>query len=131
MIRYREWEEDHEDPEEPERSFKDTQWARAIETLEEYFHNCLGTTKIPLSYIIRDDANVPDAANDPPATVTIDDTSVVSRARELESSKISLVHTIESNTQIKASARQTHFFLVKLVYRDVRSSYVILTHREP
>ena len=42
MMRYREWEEDHKDPEEPELSFKDTQWARTIETLEEYFHNCLG-----------------------------------------------------------------------------------------
>ena len=68
MMRYREWEEGHKDPEEPELSFKDTQWARAIETLEEYFHNCLGTTKIPLSYIVRDDANVPDSANDPPTT---------------------------------------------------------------
>ena len=33
MMRYREWEEDHKDPEEPELSFKDTQWARTIETL--------------------------------------------------------------------------------------------------
>jgi hypothetical protein len=44
-------EKDHKDPEAPEIDEKD--WPRTIEAMKEYFASCLGTTKIPLAYIIR------------------------------------------------------------------------------
>jgi hypothetical protein len=54
---YKDWEESHEDPDPPTLTFRD--WPRTIETLKEYLRECLGTTKIPLAYVIRDDIAVP------------------------------------------------------------------------
>jgi hypothetical protein len=44
-------EKDHKDPDAPEIDEKD--WPRTIEAMKEYFGSCLGTTKIPLAYVIR------------------------------------------------------------------------------
>ena len=49
----REAEKEHEDPEAPLLTFTD--WPKTIETIEEYLRGCLGVTKIPLSYVIRED----------------------------------------------------------------------------
>jgi len=54
---YRTYEEGHEDPDAPEINSKD--WPRTIEALEEYLRDCLGTTKIPLAYVVRVDEAVP------------------------------------------------------------------------
>ena len=63
LIGYREWENEHEDPSPPELTFKN--WTRTIETIEDYLRGCLGTTKIPLAYIIRDEPVPEDDADDP------------------------------------------------------------------
>jgi hypothetical protein len=57
----REQEKDHKEPSAPEIDDKD--WPRTIESIEEYLAECLGVTKIPLAYVIRDTVA---PANDPP-----------------------------------------------------------------
>ena len=46
-------EKGHTDADAPELNFKD--WTKTIEAIEDYLKNCLGVTKIPLAYVIRDD----------------------------------------------------------------------------
>ena len=57
-------EEQHTDVDPPELSSKD--WPKNMDALNEYLRGCLGVTKIPLAYVIRDDLDVPAAANDAP-----------------------------------------------------------------
>ena len=59
LIEYRRWEDVKDDPTAPELTFRD--WPRTIETIEEYLFNFLGTTKIPLAYIVRENSDVPAA----------------------------------------------------------------------
>ena len=47
--------------------------------LQAYYVKCLGTTKIPLAYVIRDDANVPPIATDPHTNYTNDIDEMVCR----------------------------------------------------
>ena len=54
---------EHEDPSPPELNFKN--WTRTVDIIEDYLRNCLGTTKIPLAYIIRENVAVPDDNTDP------------------------------------------------------------------
>lgn len=63
LREYKTWEEQHEDPDAPELSFRD--WPRTIEAIKEYLRDCLGSTKIPLAYVIRDDLAVPAGAGPP------------------------------------------------------------------
>jgi len=53
----KEWEEEHKDVEKPEINPKD--WPRTIEAIEEYLRGCLGVTKIPLAYVVRDTQDIP------------------------------------------------------------------------
>jgi hypothetical protein len=48
-------EEDHEDPTAPTIEGED--WPKIIDTLLEYLGACLGVTKIPLAYVVRDDTD--------------------------------------------------------------------------
>lgn len=48
----RDQEKDHKEPKAPEIDDKD--WPRTIESIEEYLAECLGVTKIPLAYVIRE-----------------------------------------------------------------------------
>ena len=57
------YEHDHEDVSPPELTFKN--WTRTIDVIEDYLRNCLGTTKIPLAYLIREAVDPPAHANDP------------------------------------------------------------------
>ena len=57
------WEEDHKDAEPPTINSRD--WSKTIEAIEEYLFGCLGSTKIPLKYVIREEMSVPPAATDP------------------------------------------------------------------
>ena len=57
-------EKEHEDPATPELNFKN--WTRTIDVIEDYLRNCLGTTKIPLAYIVREKVEVPDDNENPP-----------------------------------------------------------------
>jgi hypothetical protein len=59
----RKWEKEHDDAKPPELKFGKN-WTRTIDIIENYLRECLGTTKIPLSYIIRDDQIPPAAATD-------------------------------------------------------------------
>jgi hypothetical protein len=55
----RDQEKDHKEPKAPEINDKD--WPRTIESIEEYLAECLGVTKIPLAYVIRDSIEPVDA----------------------------------------------------------------------
>ena len=63
-VKYlKEWEEEHKDVEKPELNSKD--WPKTIEAIEEWLCGCLGVTNIPLAYVIREEEEVPQHANDP------------------------------------------------------------------
>ena len=47
-------EEDHEDVEVPENLINARNWPKTVEGIREYFRGCLGVTKIPLAYVIRE-----------------------------------------------------------------------------
>jgi hypothetical protein len=57
----REQEKNHKEPTAPE--IDDKVWPRTMESIEEYLAECLGVTKIPLAYVIRDTV---EPFNDPP-----------------------------------------------------------------
>lgn len=59
LRHHREWEDAHKDVDPPTIDPKD--WPRTIEGLEEYLRGCLGVTKIPLAYVVRDEEQVPAA----------------------------------------------------------------------
>ena len=61
----RKWEQEHSDVEPPTIDPKD--WPRTIEAIEEWFRGCLGVTKIPLLYVIRETIEV-QPPNDEPST---------------------------------------------------------------
>lgn len=75
LREYQEWEKQYEDPEAPELS-KD--WPRNMENLREYLRGCLGTTKIPLAYVIRADIQVP--AADPAEGYDSNQAELIARA---------------------------------------------------
>ena len=60
------FEKDHSDPDAPELRNMGN-WTRTIDVIEDYLRNCLGTTKVPLAWIIREQV-VPLASADDPST---------------------------------------------------------------
>ena len=52
MKPLKDWEESHKDVTSPEIDARD--WPRTIEALEEWLRGCLGVTKIPLAYVVRE-----------------------------------------------------------------------------
>ena len=61
-------EQDHEDLEPPELKSKD--WTRTIKSIDEWLKGCLSVSKIPLAYMIHEEEEVPDQANDLPGNYT-------------------------------------------------------------
>ena len=59
----RKWEDEYEDVDKPEIDAKD--WPKTIEAIENWLAGCLGITKIPLAYVIREEINPPAANTDP------------------------------------------------------------------
>ncbi len=64
----RDWENAHEEQEPEEGLINAKDWHKMLEALEEYLRRCLGVTKIPLAYVVRENEAVtadpdPDAAN--------------------------------------------------------------------
>lgn len=57
LREHHDWEKNHKDVEAPEINAKD--WPRTIDAIEEWLRGCLGVTKIPLAYVIRENVNVP------------------------------------------------------------------------
>ena len=74
----KDWEEDHDDVETPEINPKD--WPRTMESIEEWLRGCLGVTKIPLAYVIRDTIDPPDAGDDPVTNYTSKQDELIARA---------------------------------------------------
>ena len=73
---HKKWEEDHDDVEAPEINAKD--WPRTMDALEEYLRGCLGVTKIPLAYVVREEEAVP--AADPAGGYTSLQDELIARA---------------------------------------------------
>ena len=62
MHDHRCWEQDHEDLEHPELNSKD--WPRTIKSVDEWLKGCLSVSKIPLAFVIHEEEEVPDQADD-------------------------------------------------------------------
>jgi hypothetical protein len=75
---HREWEMTHKDVNPPELSDKD--WPRTIEAIQEWLRGCLGTTKIPLAYVIRQDDAVTPEVDDPPTNYSTKMKELIARA---------------------------------------------------
>ena len=63
------WEQDHEDLEPPEINSKDC--PRTIKSINERLKRCLSVSKTPLAYVICEEEEVPDQANDLPGNYTM------------------------------------------------------------
>ncbi|KAL3934951.1 MAG: hypothetical protein SGARI_003168 [Bacillariaceae sp.] len=63
MTEQRKLEKDHEDPDAPTISGQD--WPKNIEKIENHLRRCLGTTGVPLLYVVREDQEVVAHGDDP------------------------------------------------------------------
>ncbi len=85
----KEAEKEHEDPSPPELTF--TNWTRTIDVIEDYLRNCLGKTKIPLAYIIRDQVVPTPHANDDADGYSSREDEMIARAPHMNAD--GLAHT--------------------------------------
>ena len=76
LRNHHDWEEGHEDVEAPELNTKN--WAQTIESIQEYLRGCLGSTGIPLAYVICNDPEIP--AADPPGGYATKVDELIARA---------------------------------------------------
>jgi hypothetical protein len=76
-------EESHKDPTE-KPIINDKNWQRTLDDVEEYLHNHLGQTHIPLSYVVRKNEQVPPHLVDPPNNYTSIQDEMISRAPQLD-----------------------------------------------
>lgn len=76
----KDWETSHKDVAAPEIDGRD--WPRTIEALEEWLRGCLGVTKIPLAYVIRDVKEPP--INDPVGGYSTKQAELIARAPILQ-----------------------------------------------
>ena len=72
-------EEDHTDPKSPDLTIKGN-WTRTIDVIDDYLRECLGTTKIPLAYIVRENVIPPDHNDDPEGNYTNYTEELIARA---------------------------------------------------
>ena len=77
---HRSWELEHEDVDPPEINTKN--WPATIEAIEEYLRGCLGSSGIPLSYVVREEIAIP--AADPPGGYPSLQDELVARAPILD-----------------------------------------------
>lgn len=75
---HREWENHHKDVDPPTLQTKD--WPKMIEAIEEWLRGCLGTTKIPLAYVIRPTIEVIADGNDPATDYSSSVKELIARA---------------------------------------------------
>ena len=61
----REWESNYSEPDAPEGLINPKDWVRTFEAIHEFLRTQLGTTGIPLAYVIRKDVSTKDEGNDP------------------------------------------------------------------
>ena len=66
MVGLSRYEKDHTDPTQPEIVVRNN-WTRTVDVVEDFLRNCLGTTKVPLAWVIRDQVVPTPEANDPAA----------------------------------------------------------------
>ena len=72
-------EQNHKDPD-SKPTINDKNWAKTLEAVEEHLRNYLGETKIPLSYVVRREAEVPPQATDPSANYPLVQDEMIRRA---------------------------------------------------
>ena len=72
-------ESDHKDPEQPEFSSLKN-WPRAFDKIDDCLRGCLGTTKIPLAYVVRDTAEPKPSAEDPTTNYANNTEELIARA---------------------------------------------------
>ena len=85
-------EADHEDPKQPDIVMKGN-WTRTIEEVEDYLRNCLGNTKIPLAWIVRDEENPQPHADDPATNYDTFAEELIARAPHYHTVNGQQVHT--------------------------------------
>jgi hypothetical protein len=73
-------EDDHEDPHPPDNLINEKDWPKTIDGLQEYLRSCLGVTKIPLAYVIRDTMIPPAAAVDVATNYATPQDEMIARA---------------------------------------------------
>ena len=76
----RDYENDHEDLDPPDINTKN--WPLTLDAIDEYLRGCLGVTKIPLAYVIRENIEIP--ANDPPNGYPTKSDELIARAPILD-----------------------------------------------
>ena len=115
---YKQWEMEHKDVTAPTISMKD--WPKTIQSLVEYLKGCLGVTKIPLAYVIRDEANV---FPDPPGGYTTRQQELIARAPILAVGNAGLTNPF---TQTYLDDRSKVWELLSAITRDLECwSYVM------
>jgi len=72
---FKQWELDHKDVTAPTIHLKD--WSKTVQGLVEYLKGCLGVTKIPLAYVVREDLHV---VSDPPGGYATRQLELIARA---------------------------------------------------
>ena len=103
---YKQWEEDHDDPDPPEINFgANALWPRIMETMEAHLCRCLGVEGFPLAYIVRDTVAVPDEDDDPdnwsPDTVygTIQE-ELIARSPHKDANDVAMQHYRDNNIAV-------------------------------
>ena len=76
----RDAETDHVDHEPTPKLMDSKNWPKTIEGIVEYLRGCLGVTKIPLSYVVRDHIEVTPEANDPETNYDTPQDEMIARA---------------------------------------------------
>ena len=116
---HKQWEAEHKDVLAPTISMKD--WPKTIQSLVEYLKGCLGVTKIPLAYVIRDEASV---FSDPPGGYATRQKELIARAPILAT--VSSVGLTNPFTQTYLDDRSKVWELLSAITRDLECwSYVM------
>jgi len=116
---HKQWEAEHKDETSPTISMKD--WPKTIQSLVEYLKGCLGVTKIPLAYVIRDEASV---FPDPPGGYATRQQELIARAPILAT--VGSVGMANPFTQTYLDDRSKVWELLSAITRDLECwSYVM------
>jgi hypothetical protein len=75
-------------------------WPKTMDALQDYFSCVLGETKAPLAYVIRDVAEVPDEANDPPANYDTPENEMIARMPHQDPQGVDLPTYIHDRSKV-------------------------------
>jgi len=115
---HKQWEAEHKDVTAATISMKD--WPKTIQSLVEYLKGCLGVTKIPLAYVIRDEAGI---FPEPPGGYTTRQQELIARAPNLAVGSAGMANTF---TQTYLDDRSKVWELLSAITRDLECwSYVM------